>query len=426
MKTLKLILVGLCLAFFAPTQAAAAPNSNNLPTQVQDKFRAIVGQYNTKLSNAAKSLFWILAGIELVIVFGMMALRQELEFGGIMAELVKVILLWGLFILIIENYGFLESILEGFDKLGADLSNTNFDTIFDKLFKMWDTVFDKVDNWGWKGVGNSMLLIVGTFFASLAIIALIALALMYYAFAIFSIYVGIFWLAFGALSHTRSWAYNTIITPIRYGAKWMMSLLLMGIVFSMIDDALVTLQPPTSSTEEILNSIVLIVVVSWMMLIVGLGIGGFVDSYFTGHGGGDSNRGVAMALGAMGGAAGAAGAMAASGVGGMMGGMMGAVEGAKAGSAHVQAAKEGGQGTSMMGNMRTIASGAMGGMMGGAYEGARGNGMGAAKMRGEQAGSFGAADPRQKSKEFAQKVKSALSGSAPAQKNDSGTSGTIS
>jgi type IV secretion system protein TrbL len=425
MKTLKLILVGLCLAFFAPTQVSAATNHDNLPTQVQEKFKSMVSQYNTKLSNAAKSLFWILAGIELVIVFGMMALRQELEFGGIMAELVKVILLWGLFILIVEKYSFLESIFDGFDRLGGILSNTSFDEIFDKLFKMWDTVWKKVKNWGMYGVGNSILLIVSAFFASLAIVALIALALMYYAFAIFSIYVGIFWLAFGALSHTRSWAYNTIITPIRYGAKWMMALLLMGIVFSMIDDALVTLQP-TSSDEDIIKNTILIVVVSWMMLIVGLGIGGFVDSYFTGHGGGDSNRGVAMALGAMGGAAGAAGAMAASGVGGLMGGMMGAAEGAKAGSKHVQAAKEGGQGTSMMGNMRTVASGALGGMMGGAYEGARGNGMGAAKMRGEQAGSFGAADPRQKSKEFAQKVKSTLAGSAPAQKNDSGTSGTIS
>ncbi len=425
MKTLKLILVGLCLVFFAPTQAAAAANHNNLPSKVQDKFKSMVSQYTTKMSNAAKSLFWILAGIELVIVFGMMALRQELEFGGIMAELVKVILLWGLFILIVENVDVLKDVFNGFDKLGADLSNTNFNEISDKLFNMWDTIWNKVDQWGWKGAGNSLLLVTAAIPASMAIVALIALALMYYAFAIFSIYVGIFWLAFGALSHTRSWAYNAIITPIRYGAKWMMALLMIGIVFSMIDDALVTLQP-TSSDKEIMDNIIVILVVSWMMLIVGLGIGGFVDSYFTGHGGGDSNRGVAMALGAMGGAAGAAGAMAASGVGGMMGGMMGAAEGAKAGSKHVQAAKEGGQGTSMMGNMRTVASGALGGMMGGAYEGARGNGMGAAKMRGEQAGSFGAADPRQKSKEFAQKVKSALAGSAPAQKNDSGTSGTIS
>ncbi|MFA7027817.1 MAG: type IV secretion system protein [Sulfurovum sp.] len=425
MKTLKLILVGLCLAFFAPTQVSAAANHNNLPSKVQEKFKSMVSQYTTKLSNAAKSLFWILAGIELVIVFGMMALRQELEFGGIMAELVKVILLWGLFILIVEKVDVLENVFNGFNKLGADLSNTNFNEISDKLFKMWDTVWKKVDNWGMTGVGNSILLITAAIPATMAIVALIALALMYYAFAIFSIYVGIFWLAFGALSHTRSWAYNAIISPIRYGAKWMMALLMIGIVFSMIDDALVTLQP-TSSDKEIINNVMVILVVSWMMLIVGLGIGGFVDSYFTGHGGGDSNRGVAMALGAMGGAAGAAGAMAASGVGGLMGGMMGAAEGAKAGSKHVQAAKEGGQGTSMMGNMRTVASGALGGMMGGAYEGARGNGMGAAKMRGEQAGSFGAADPRQKSKEFAQKVKSALAGSAPAQKNDSGTSGTIS
>ena len=108
-------------------------------------------------------------------------------------------------------------------------------------------------------------------------------ALQYYIFLLFSLYVGIFWFGFASFSYTRSWAYNAVVNIIRQGAKWMIMMLVMGIMFSFINHSI---------TYGLGNPLSLLKLVISSMILYGfsIGIDGWVDSYFTGHGGGENNH----------------------------------------------------------------------------------------------------------------------------------------
>lgn len=409
------------------TQQINATDSTNLPTQIQTTMKNKIEGYYPPLAKAANALFWLLASIELVLVFGMMALRQELEFGGIMAQLVKIILIFGLFHLLLLGPGFIsKDILDGFQKLGSDVSTVNFDSVLNKIFNMWNRIWEIVSEWGLTGVGNSILLIVAAFGATIAVVALIGIGLMYYVFALFSIYVGLFFFAFAALSNSRHIAINTIFVIIRYGAKWMMSLLMMGIAFSLIDDTMVMLTP-TANTEVILTNIVVLFVIAGLMLTVGFGISGFIDSFFSGNGGGDNNRGLALFVG------GAQSGVAASagGIAGAMAGGLAAADTIKAARASgTDAAKEAGV-SGVSSNIskgqafKSIMSGMAGGMMSGAKAGNE-SGMYTGAFAGGSAGADkGRAAGGKVAEQFGKDLKAELAAKTPDKGADKGASGTV-
>lgn len=367
-----------------------AMDKNNIPTQIQNKFEQIVQTYYGPIKSAANGIFWSMALIEIVTVFGFMLLRGELEIGGIFAQLMKILLLFGVFTAILESPGLLKTIYQGFDQLGSQAANVKFDTVLDKLFEMWVQIWDKSSIWE---PGTSIVFALAGFIATLSLVALVAQGLMYYAFLIFSVYVGIFWLGFGSFSQTRQWAINAIVSPMRWGAKWMMILLLMGVTFAIIDDVL--------SSELTSESVITLVIVSFMMVTVSSGVSGFVDGYFSGNGGGDNGRGVALALAMAGAAAGAVGGAAA-----------GAVSGAKGASDTIAAAKENGS-TSAIGNASRMAGGIIGGAAAGAVKG----------LRGQHSGSSSTMD--QSTKDFITKVTSTLGNNSNQAQQQSGNSGTI-
>lgn len=343
----KKILIVFGLIFFFSTASFAA-QENNLPTQIQKSFEQKTIQYYPKIKADAKALMYSLAVIQLVLTFGFMAIRGELEVGGAFAQLVKTALIVGFFNMILDSPSWLKGIHTGFDTLGTSAGNVSFDKIIDHMYGMWDKIFSKASFWE---PGLTLVYLLVGLVASAALILLVGEALMLYAFTIFSIYVGIFWVAFGVFDQTRPWAINAISNVVRWGAKWMMILILMSITFSLVDDAL------THGTDDT-TSIITLLIVSLMMVSISSGISSFVDSYFTGSGSGENNRGMQMASALMSGmAAGAAGAAGAA---------MGAYQGAKGASDTIAAASATGQEKSTLGKAASY----FGGMASGAAKGA--------------------------------------------------------
>jgi len=287
----KKILIVFGLIFFFSTASFAA-QEQNLPTQIQDSFEQKIVKYYPKIQTVSRNLLLSLAVIQLVLSVGFMAMRQELEIGGIFAQLVKTILIVGFFLFILESPQYLKSIYQGFDKLGMQAGNVSFDQIINRIYDMWSKIFDKASVWQ---PGSTLAYVIVGAIASAALIFLIGQALMIYAFTIFSIYIGMFWIAFGSFDQTRPWAIHAITNVIRWSAKWMVILILMSITFSLVDDAL-------AHGADDTTSIITLLIVSLMMVSISSGLSSFVDSYFSGMGGGDNNRGMQM-LSAAGGAA---------------------------------------------------------------------------------------------------------------------------
>jgi len=287
----KKILIIFGLIFFFST-ASFAVQEKNLPTQIQDSFEQKIVKYYPKIQTVSRNLLLSLAVIQLVLSIGFMAMRQELELGGIFAQLIKTILIVGFFLFVLESPQYLKSIYQGFDKLGIQAGNVSFDQIINRIYDMWDKIFSKASVWE---PGSTLAYVIVGAIASAALIFLIGQALMIYAFTIFSIYIGMFWIAFGSFDQTRPWAIHAITNVIRWSAKWMMILILMSITFSLVDEAL-------AHGADDTGSIITLLIVSLMMVSISSGLSSFVDSYFSGMGGGDNNRGMQM-LSAAGGAA---------------------------------------------------------------------------------------------------------------------------
>lgn len=327
-----------------------------IPTDIQQKLIVLFKAFYPTMQKAGNWLFWTLAVFETVFVFGFMAMRQELEFGGIMAQLVKIILLWGVFSLLLDNYGFIDAIFSGFSELAFKSTDVSLNDIVDLIVGMWAEIWDKGGLLS--GENNLIVLAMIGLAATLAIAILIGQALQYFAFGVLSIYIGIFFMAFGAWSETRSYARNAIIQPIRYGAKYMVTIMLMSVVFTMVNDVM--------SNFKISNMITLLFV-SFILVTISGGVSGFIDGYLGGHGG-ENNRGMQMIMPAATAAASAAGGAA----GGMAGGLAGAMSGGKTAADTVKAARGAEMGVSGGQKAWEVAKGMTMGGFSGAAAGASG------------------------------------------------------
>ena len=322
--------------------------SENIPSQIQTKFETMLENFYPVVEQNALGLLVAFGVIQLVLTFGFMAIRGELEVGGAFAQLVKTALIIGFFSMLIKSPSWFNDIFHGFDKLGIQAGNISLDKIINELFKLWWNILKHTSIWE---IGSSIAYIIVGAIATVSIIYLVANALMIYGFMIMSIYVGILFLGFGGLDQTRPWAINSIANVVRYSAKWMATLIVISISFSLINDAL---QNATNDAQGIIT----LFIISIMVATIGAGVNGWVDSYFSGMGGGENNRGMQMATALMSGmAAGAAGAA------------MGAYQGAKGASDTIAAAAATGEEKSTLGKAASYFSGMASGATKGAMHG---------------------------------------------------------
>ena len=341
---------------------SAESKVNNTVGKIQNTLNNEIKVMETKIKPVAIWVFWTFALIEIVIVFGFMLMKQELEIGAVFANLVRLILIFGLFFWFFQNTSVLESIFDGFVELGSRANSSGslkLDTVIEQIGEMWVNVGTQVSI---MNIGNSILIIVLAGFATVALVMLIGRALTIYLFFLFSLYVGVLFFAFASLSYTRTWAINGITNIIRSGVKFMMSILVMGLMISLIISATKTAMEDTGALMQLF----IISFLTWSFI---NGIDSWVDSYFTGMGSGENMAGVQLAKDMM------------------MGSMAGAVGGTMAGYNAVKTASSGtnetstnSSGSSSSGNKTweatKTASGAIAGGFAGAITGGLKGGMG--------------------------------------------------
>lgn len=321
-------------------------------SEVQQRFQSHFEQFLAAFQSAAKGLLYSLAVISLVVNFGLMAVRGELEITGATAQLVKYALIVGFFSALINSPTYLKNIFTGVNHLAisAGGDGADLDKFMINLGVMWDKVIEAAQENGLVNVGNTILQILAAFLVTIPLVLMAGNALMYYAFSVLSINVGILFLGFGSYEQTRPWAINAIANILRNALKWMIQVLMITVAFKFVEDL-----SSMMGTNPSFQNILALAIVILLLFSVNSGIGSFVDSYFTGSGGGENSRGTQLIQTAMNAGAGA---------------ITGGLAGAKGAADTIAAAKASGQEMGTMGKIGAYAGGlASGAAKGGVHGG---------------------------------------------------------
>lgn len=318
---------------------------------IEDDLISQISRFYPAFQSAAKGLLYSLAVISLVINFGLMAIRGELEITGATAQLVKYALIVGFFSTLINSPSWFVNIHNALNNLAQKAGGIgNLEDAFNNLRKLWVTWWEL--DFDLTEIANSIGLFIVMLVVSIVIFLMIATSLTTYAFFLLSVYVGVFWLGFGSYEQTRPWAINAISNLVRNGMKWVLSMLIISIALSSVLNLNKNLLDSTGVADFSLWFNFLGIAIVFYS--VNNGINNWVDSYFTGSGGGENSKGTQLIQTAMNAGAGA---------------ITGGLAGAKGAADTIAAAKATGNEMGTLGKMAAYAGGALSGTAKGAVHG---------------------------------------------------------
>src|SRR5438552_9521976 len=110
------------------TPAHAQAGSTNAPTSILDEYKSLEGQWVSKLLGAAQRLFVLLAGIEVIWSFTLLALEKA-DFQLLTAAIIRKIMWIGIFYALLlygvtpDGGGWIPAILNSFQLLGQNASS---------------------------------------------------------------------------------------------------------------------------------------------------------------------------------------------------------------------------------------------------------------------------------------------------------------
>lgn len=270
--------------------------TNNLGSTTLSTYQIGSSAWYPIFKQASLWLFGALATIELVIVFGMKAIKGELEIGGIFAELIRLTLLFGLFMNFYAHPEWIDSIFQGFSTLANQANSAagvstvvSIDTLTDAAAELLSSINEQ-QSW-FKPVDSIVLGLIGLI-AALTIIYLgIELLVAYVKFLLF-LNLSVLFFAFGAFAYTRQWAYNAVTNIIKSGTEYMLIKLVIGLAIANIK----TQAPIAMKTEGSLFALLITV-----LMISGITrmIHSISDSFISGMGAANSGSLGGMAKGAM-------------------------------------------------------------------------------------------------------------------------------
>ena len=231
--------------------------SDNLGSTTLSTYKIGSSAWYPIFQGASFYLFGVLAIIELVIVFGMKAIKQELEIAGIFAELIRLTLLFGLFLNFYANPDWMDAIFQGFSTLGnqgntaAGVSTVvSIDTLTDSAAELLKAINEN-QSW-WKPVDSIVLGLIGLIAALTILFLGIELLVSYVKFLLY-LNLSVLFFAFGAFGHTRQWAYNAVTNIIKSGTEYMLIKLIIGLSIANIK----TQAPLAMSSEGSLFSLLI-------------------------------------------------------------------------------------------------------------------------------------------------------------------------
>ncbi|NEI03168.1 P-type conjugative transfer protein TrbL [Rhizobium leguminosarum] len=212
-----MLAIGLAIVVVGPAFAQQGSALSTLENQVVSAAK----DWESTVSQAARSLFWILAGIEIGIAAVWLAL-QAASLDSWFAELVRRIMFVGLFAFILDRGPALaKAVVDSLYQLGAEGGSASPAAIFDAGIEVADKMSEQVQF----GLFEDNSLAIAAVFAMVVVVIAFSLVAAVFVAVIVEMYVGLLagmiMLGLGGSSFTKDFAVKYLVYAFSVGMKLM-------------------------------------------------------------------------------------------------------------------------------------------------------------------------------------------------------------
>ncbi|MEZ5784552.1 MAG: P-type conjugative transfer protein TrbL [Rhizobiaceae bacterium] len=240
---------------FAIVLIAAAPalaQQGSVLTTLENQVVTAARGWETTIMNAARSLFWILAGIEISIAAVWLAINAA-SLDTWFAELVRRIMFIGLFAFILDQGPSLaKAVVDSLFQIGAGGGSASPANIFDAGIR----VASKMSEQAKFGLWEDNALAIAAVFAMIVVVVAFSLVAAIFVAVMVEMYVGLLagmiMLGLGGSSYTKDFAIRYLVYAFSVGMK-LMALVMIAKIGS---DILIGLaEAPTATSDQFITTI---------------------------------------------------------------------------------------------------------------------------------------------------------------------------
>lgn len=242
-----LVLIGVFA--FVP---AALGQDGQLLTNVENEVSAAARGWETTVMQAARSLFWILAGIEIGIAAVWLALSAA-ALDTWFAELVRRIMFIGLFVFALEQGpGFAKAIVDSLFQIGAEGGSASPADVFNAGMRVASEMSEKARF----GLFEDNALAIAAVFAMVLVVVCFSLVAAIFMAVMVEMYVGLLagmiMLGLGGSSYTKDFAVKYLVYAFSVGMK-LMGLVMIARIGS--DILLGLAEAPTATSDQFMTTL---------------------------------------------------------------------------------------------------------------------------------------------------------------------------
>jgi type IV secretion system protein TrbL len=218
---LRVRLLSLVLVVTLALAPSALGQDGQLLTHVENEISSAARGWETTVMDAARSLFWILAGIEVGVAAVWLALSAA-ALDTWFAELVRRIMFIGLFVFALEQGpDFAKAIVDSLFQIGADGGSASPADIFDAGLKVASEMSEKARF----GLFEDNALAIAAVFAMVLVVVCFSLVAAIFLAVMVEMYVGLLagmiMLGLGGSSFTKDFAVKYLVYAFSVGMKLM-------------------------------------------------------------------------------------------------------------------------------------------------------------------------------------------------------------
>jgi len=246
----KLAVVAIGVVLIASTPALA--QQGQVLTTLENSVVAAAKGWETTVMNAARSLFWILAGIEVGIAAVWLAINAS-SLDSWFAELVKRIMFIGLFAFILDRGpAFAKAVIDSLYQIGAGGGSASPANIFDAGIRVATKMSVQVKF----GLWEDNALAIAAVFAMVVVVVCFSLVAAIFISVMVEMYVGLLagmiMLGLGGTSYTKDFAIKYLVYAFSVGMK-LMALVMIAKIGS--DILLGLAEAPTATSEQFITTL---------------------------------------------------------------------------------------------------------------------------------------------------------------------------
>ncbi|RWI04233.1 P-type conjugative transfer protein TrbL [Mesorhizobium sp.] len=242
----------IVIAIVLLASAPALAQQGSVLTTLENQVVTAAKGWETTVMNAARSLFWILAGIEVGIAAVWLAINAA-SLDAWFAELVRRVMFIGLFAFILDRGpAFAKAVVDSLFQIGAGGGSASPANIFDAGIR----VASKMSEQAQFGLFEDNALAIAAVFAMVVVVVSFSLVAAIFVAVMVEMYVGLLagmiMLGLGGSSYTKDFAVRYLVYAFSVGMK-LMALIMIAKIGS--DILLGLAEAPTATSDQFITTL---------------------------------------------------------------------------------------------------------------------------------------------------------------------------